>query len=598
METTTAADAGVCPRALTEAETLCQAFQITAAERADEVALRTLGDGVSVTWAEYAARVREYASGLAGLGVSRGDTLALMLVNRPEFHLVDAAAMHLGAVPFSLYNTSSPEQIEFLLGDAANRVVVTERAFLDRVLAARGAAVEHVVVVDGAGEDGTLALADLAATPPPPGFDLEAAWRVVAPDDLLTLIYTSGTTGPPKGVQITHANMLAEWRALQAARPTAPGGRLVSFLPAAHIADRWSSHYGPMVHGATITCCPDPRQLMAHLPDARPTVFGAVPRVWEKLKAALEAGFEAEPDPARREAIRQAFDAGRRRVRAEQAGEPVDGELAAACARAEEAVFAPLREQLGLGEVDHFVVGAAPTPPEVLEFFLAMHVPICELWGMSETSCVATLNPADRIKIGTVGPPLPGVELRIGDDGEVFVRGAINMAGYRNQPERTAETIDADGWLATGDVGEIDEDGYLRIVDRKKELIINAAGKNMSPANIESALKSASPLIGQACVIGDRRPYNVALIVLDPDASGALELHDDGLAAAEAAIEAVADGVAAANRRLSRVEQIKRFKLLDDEWLPGGDELTPTMKLKRRPIAEKYAQEIEALYAE
>ncbi len=600
MESTTAAGTAGWPRALTEAETLCEAFQITAAERAGEVALRTRGDATSIAWGEYAARVREYAGGLAGLGVGRGDTLALMLVNRPEFNLLDGAAMHLGAVPFSLYNTSSPEQIEFLLADAANRVVVTELTFLDRVLAARGA-VEHVIVVDGAGEEGTLTLDDLAAGAPA-GFDFESAWRAVEPSDLLTLIYTSGTTGPPKGVQITHANMLAEWRALQAARPTTPGGRLVSFLPAAHIADRWSSHYGPMVHGATITCCPDPRELMAHVAEARPTVFGAVPRVWEKLKSALEAGLEAEPDPAKRDAVRAAFDAGRRRVRVEQAGGPMDEALVAECARAEELVFAPLRERLGLGDVEHFVVGAAPTPPEVLEFFLAMNVPICELWGMSETSCVATVNPPERIKIGTVGPPLPGVELRIGEDGEVFVRGQIIMAGYRNQPDRTAEAIDGDGWLATGDVGEVDADGYLRIVDRKKELIINAAGKNMSPANIESALKSASPLIGQACVIGDGRAYNVALIVLDADAAGAFAaergLDGDALAVAEAAIQAVAAGVARANDRLSRVEQIKRFRILDDEWEPGGDELTPTMKLKRRPIAEKYAEEIEALYAD
>jgi long-subunit acyl-CoA synthetase (AMP-forming) len=360
-----------------------------------------------------------------------------------------------------------------------------------------------------------------------------------------------------------------------------------------------------MVHGATITCCPDPREVVAHLPDCRPTVFGAVPRIWEKLKSALEAGFDAEPDEAKRQAIRWAFETGRRRVRAEQAGEPVNDELAAECARAEELVFAPLRARLGLDQVEHYVVGAAPTPPEVLEFFLAMGIPICELWGMSETSCVATLNPAERIKIGTVGPPLPGVELRIADDGEVFVRGEIIMAGYRNQPERTAEAIDGDGWMATGDVGEIDEDGYLRIVDRKKELIINAAGKNMSPANIESALKSASPLIGQACVIGDARPYNVALLVLDPDAAGAFAaergLDDDvlgGVAAAEGMAAAVGEGVARANERLARVEQIKRFRILDSEWEPGGDELTPTMKLKRRPIAEKYAEEIEALYAD
>ena len=557
METTTAAGAAAAPRALTEARTLCEAFQITAAERAGDVALRTRGDAVSIAWGEYAARVREYAGGLAGLGVGRGDTVAFLLTNRPEFHLVDAAAMHLGAVPFSMYNTSAPEQLAFLLADAGARVVVTERTLLERVAAARGAgdvAVEHVVVVDGAGGEATLTLVDLAARAPAE-HDFEAAWRAVEPADVLTLIYTSGTTGPPKGVELTHANMLAQWRALQATRPRPSGGRLISFLPAAHIADRWS------------------------------------------------AGFVAEPDEARRQVIGWALDTGRRRVRAEQAGETVDEELAAEWARADELVFAPLRARLGLDEVEHFVVGAAPTPPEVLEFFLALGIPICELWGMSELSCVATINPADRIKIGTVGPPLPGVELRIADDGEVFVRGDVVMAGYRNQPERTAATIDADGWLATGDVGEIDEDGYLRIVDRKKELIINAAGKNMSPANIESALKSASPLIGHACVIGDGRPYNVALIVLDPDAASAFarerELDGDalgGLAATEAAIEAVAEGVARANERLSRVEQIKRFRILDGEWEPGGDELTPTMKLRRRPIAEKYADEIEALY--
>ena len=605
METTTAAGAAAAPRALTEARTLCEAFQITAAERADDVALRTRGDAVSITWGEYSARVREYAGGLAGLGVGRGDTVAFLLTNRPEFHLVDAAAMHLGAVPFSMYNTSAPEQLAFLLADAGARVVVTERALLERVAAARGAgdvAVEHVVVVDGAGGEATLTLAGLAARAPA-GHDFEAAWRAVEPADVLTLIYTSGTTGPPKGVELTHANMLAQWRALQATRPRPSGGRLISFLPAAHIADRWSSHYGSMLYGSTVTCCPDPREAIAYLPEVRPTVFGAVPRIWEKLKAALEAGFVADPDEARRQVIGWALDTGRRRVRAEQAGETVDEELAAEWARADELVFAPLRARLGLDEVEHFVVGAAPTPPEVLEFFLALGIPICELWGMSELSCVATINPADRIKIGTVGPPLPGVELRIAYDGEVFVRGDVVMAGYRNQPERTAATIDADGWLATGDVGEIDEDGYLRIVDRKKELIINAAGKNMSPANIESALKSASPLIGHACVIGDGRPYNVALIVLDPDAASAFarerELDGDalgGLAATEAAIEAVAEGVARANERLSRVEQIKRFRILDGEWEPGGDELTPTMKLRRRPIAEKYADEIEALY--
>jgi long-chain acyl-CoA synthetase len=547
-----------------QAETVCEAFQLTAAARADEPALRTPGGETEITWAEYATRARNVAAGLAALGVGRGDTLALMLTNRPEFHVADCGAMHLGATAFSIYNTSSPEQISYLLGDAANRVIITERAFLDRVLAARDATgVEHVVVVDGDGGDLTLAELEERGEE---GFDFDAAWKAVRPEDVLTLIYTSGTTGPPKGVQLTHANLMFELRSLQEMAPVAPGGKIISFLPAAHIADRWSGHYSPMAHGFTITDCADPTQLLAVAAEVRPTVFGAVPRVWEKLKAALET--QLPPGP------------------------PFPDEVGAG-----------VRAKLGLENVEWFVVGAAPIPPEVLEFFSGLGIPISEVWGMSETTAIATINPREALKAGMVGRAIPGVDVRLAEDGEILVRGPNVMKGYRNMPERTAETIDADGWLYTGDVGEMDDDGYLKIVDRKKELIINAAGKNMSPANIESALKAASPLIGQACVIGDRRPYNVALLVLDPDAAGAFASEQDldtdalgSIAAAEAVIAAVAEGVRAANERLSRVEQVKKFKLLDEDWLPGGDELTPTMKLKRKPIAEKYGDEIEALY--
>jgi long-chain acyl-CoA synthetase len=583
------------PRGL-EAATLCEAFQCSAADRADEVALRTLGDAVSITWREYAERVRDLAGGFASLGVGRGDTVAIMLTNRPEFHLVDVAAMHLGGVAFSVYNTSSPEQIEYLLGDAANRVIITEGAFLDRVEAARPRcpALEHVVVVEALDELAARGSGD---------FDFDAAWRAVGPDDLVTLIYTSGTTGPPKGVQLTHANVLAQWRAIHEVMPRPAGGRVISYLPAAHVADRVVTHYAALAYGTQLTTCADPKQVIAHLPDARPTLWGAVPRIWEKLKAGLEAGIAAEPDEAKRDATRRAIDAGLRAVRAEQAGEEVPPALREERARADELVLSKIRERLGLDAAEHHIVGAAPTPLEVLEFFQALGINVCELWGMSETSGVATLNPADRVRIGTVGPPLPSVELRLADDGEVLVRGPMCTSGYRNMPEQTAELLDADGWLHTGDIGELDADGYLRIVDRKKELIINAAGKNMSPANIESALRSASPLVGQACVIGDRRPYNVALLVLDPDGLPAFAAEHDldaealgSLGSAEAVIAAVAEGVRRANERLSRVEQIKKFKILDEEWLPGGEELTPTMKLKRRPIAEKYVEEIEALY--
>ena len=596
----TSADAGPRPAALS-ARTLCEAFQRTVAERSEQVALRTSDGALEVTWEQYAHRVRALAAGLHARGLRRGDTLALMLVNRPEFHLVDAAAMHLGATPFSIYNTSAPEQISFLLRDAGNRIVVTERQFVERI-AATQVEVDHVILVDAEPDD-PASLAALEAQAPADGFDFDAAWRAVAREDVCTLIYTSGTTGPPKGVQLTHANLMAELRAVDSAFSIAPGGRVVSYLPAAHIADRWGSHYSAMALGYTVTSCADPRAMIGCLPEVRPTVFGGVPRVWEKLRSALEAGFAAEPDEQRRAAVAWALEVGLRRVRAEQAGEDPGDELRAEHARADELVCSKLREQLGLDACELFIVAAAPTPAEVIEFYGAIGIRICEMWGMSETSCIATVNPPDGIRIGTVGRPLPGVELRLAGDGEVLVRGEIVMAGYRNQPQLTAEAIDAEGWLHTGDVGELDEAGYLRIVDRKKELIINAAGKNMSPANIEARLKESSPLIGQACVIGDQRPFNVALLVLDPDGADAFA-HERGLlgdplaalAGAEAVLDEIAAAVRRANDRLSRVEQIKRFRVFETDWGPGGDELTPTMKLKRKPIAAKYAEEIEALY--
>jgi long-chain acyl-CoA synthetase len=557
-------------RAVTErpaalgASTLCEAFQTTASERASAVALRTPGDGTAITFGEYAERVRSIAGGLAALGVGRGDTVAIMLVNRPEFHLVDTAALHLGATPFSVYNTSTAEQIEYLFRNAHNSVVVTERGFLPVLRKVEG--IDHVVLIDG-DDAGTLPLTRLERSQSDK-FDFDASWRAVRPDDVATLIYTSGTTGPPKGVELTHANLMAEVRSMIARLPTRAGGRSTSFLPSAHIADRWASHYqGSIVMGNTITSIADPRAVVAHLPEVRPTVWGSVPRIWEKLKAALEAQGVTEP------------------------------------AALSEDQKASIRERLGLDQCESLVVGAAPTPVEVLVFFRDLGLEICEVWGMSETSCCATCNPRGAVKLGTCGPAVDACELSIAQDGELLVRGELVMKGYRADPEKTRESIDDDGWLHTGDVAEIDEDGYLKIVDRKKELIINAAGKNMSPANIEARLKGSHPLIGQAVAIGDRRPYNVALIVLDPDACtafarehGLADPSPVALAEVEQVREAVAAAIDEANSHLSRVEQIKRFQILPTEWEPGGLELTPTMKLKRRPIAERYAEEIEALY--
>ncbi|MGH2824080.1 MAG: AMP-dependent synthetase/ligase [Thermoleophilaceae bacterium] len=573
MEATTTRPTGL------GAATVAEAFQLTARAHPERCALRLKEDEFSITWAEYADRVRRTAAGLAGLGLERGGAMGIMLTNRPEFHWFDAAALHLGATPFSIYNTYAPEQIEYQLQDAGARLVVTEKAFQDRV---RG--VEHVIVVDDGGEVESHARDD---------FDFEAAWRAVEPDDVLTLIYTSGTTGPPKGVQLTHSNLIAAVTGFDEVIAFPDDGRVVSWLPMAHIAERACSHYLPMLLGFTTTCCPDPRQVVAYLPEVRPTWFFAVPRIWEKLKAAIEAGVAAEQDAARKQATEWALGVGLRKVRAEQAGEPVPDELAQEHAKADELVLSKIRARLGLDQVESVNVGAAPTPPEVIEFFHAIGVPLAELWGMSETTGYGTCNPPERIKIGTVGPVSPGVEIRLDDDGEVLIRGPVVTTGYRNQPDKTREAIDDEGWLHTGDVGEFDEDGYLKIVDRKKELIINAGGKNMSPANIEAKVKASSPLIGQAIAIGDAKPYNVALITLDPDVRpGFVEQHGEDAVEPE-----VRRGVEAANEQLARVEQIKKFKVLPDEWQPGGDELTPTMKLKRKPIHQKYAEEIEALYS-
>ncbi len=586
-----------------DADTVATAFRITAAERAEEVAIRTKGDAITITWGELRERVDALAGGLAKLGARRGETVALMLCNRPEFHLCDLAAMMTGATPFSIYNTYTAEQIEHLINDADAKILICEQQYVPVVLEARErlSGLEHVIVVDGDAPEGTIALSEVEGSNP--DFDVEASVAQLEPTDILTLIYTSGTTGPPKGVQLMHRNLMAACDGLEELIEFPRDGRVISWLPAAHVAERNAHHYLPIVYGLQITCCDDPRDVLSYLPEVRPSWFFAVPRIWEKLKAGLETMLASQP-PEQREKVQRALDASLEKVRLEQRGETVPPELAERVETADREIFAGLRAMLGLDQVEAINVGAAPTPVEVLEFFHAIGLPLAELWGMSETCGAGSVNPRERIKIGTVGPPAPGVEIKLDDDGEVLVRSDVVMLGYRNLPEKTKETFTEDGWLRTGDIGAFDEDGYLMIVDRKKELIINAAGKNMSPANIEATLKASSPLIGQACCIGDRRPYNTALIVLDADFAPAWasthaisETALEGLADDELVRAAVQEGVDEANEKLAKVEQVKKFSIVKGDWLASGDELTPTMKLKRKPIAEKYATEIEAMYA-
>jgi long-chain acyl-CoA synthetase len=583
--------------------TLPQAFQETAALKPDAVAIRTIGNEVVLTWRQYADRVRKIATGLAALGVEHGHTVGLMLRNRPEFHLADTAVMHLGATPFSIYNTSAPDQIRYLFTNADNKIVFTEEAFLPAVKAA-GADLAHVIVVD-ADVDGCLTLENLQSSGSKADFDFDSAWQAVRPDDVATLIYTSGTTGPPKGVELTHANVMAEFSAIVDLIGMQPADRVTSYLPHAHIADRVTAHYANMVLGVQLTDVADPRAIAQALPDGRPTVFLGVPRVWHKIKAGIETKLDTEATGLKRRLALWAIDTGVHAARQTLAGKSLSTSLAVRRKIADRLVLAKVRDTLGLDQVRFAATGAAPTPVETIEFFRGLGIPVYEVWGESECVGGATANRPGADKIGSVGKALRGVEISVAGDGELLIRGPIVMRGYRHQPEKTAEAIDADGWLHTGDIGTVDGQGFVTVVDRKKELIVNEAGKNLSPSNIEMAIQDTSPLIDQVVAIGDARPYVTALIVLDSEAAAAqataLGMADQSAAAfaqRPEATEMLAAAVREGNSKLSRVEQIKRFRIVGTPWEPGGDELTPTMKLKRRPIAEKYSSEIDDLYAE
>jgi long-chain acyl-CoA synthetase len=580
--------------------TLCEAFQRTASIDPDAVALRTPGDTQTMTWRELAEQVRKVAAGLAGLGVRRGDTVSLMMANRIEFYPFEIGAQHVGATSFSVYNTLPAEQLTYLFGNAGTKVAICEEQYVDRIRAS-GAAIEHIVCIDGS-PAGTMSVDDLYAAAEK-DFDFESTWRAVQPDDVVTLIYTSGTTGNPKGVEMTHTNLLFEAFALYTVLPVQFGERVTSFLPSAHIADRVMALYGLEVFGTQVTMISDARAIAAALPDARPTVWGAVPRVWEKLKAGIEFAVSHETDEVKRQALQWAMSVAAKRAATLVAGDPMPDELAAEWAKADELVLSKLRERLGFGELRWAVSGAAPIPKETLAFFAGIGIPIAEVWGMSELSCVATVSHPHVARLGTVGKLLPGLEGKIAEDGEYLVRGPLVMKGYRREPAKTAEAIDADGWLHTGDILDADSEGYLRVVDRKKELIINAAGKNMSPANIENTILAACPLVGVMMTIGDGRPYNAALMVFDAESVGPYaaqhglsDASPAALAAHPEVIARIAAGVAEGNAKLSRVEQIKRFRVLPTLWEPGGDEITLTMKLKRKPIMTKYSAEIEELY--
>ncbi|MGE4425047.1 MAG: AMP-binding protein [Solirubrobacteraceae bacterium] len=583
------------------ARTFCEAFQASAAVDPDAVALRTPGDARTVTWRAYADEVEAIAGGLDGIGVGRGDTVALMMGNRIEFHPIDVAAQHVGATSFSVYNTLAPGQLGEVLSNAGNRVMLCESRYVD-VIRRSGVPVEHLVCVDGRPE-GAMTLDELKARARP-DFDFERTWRAVQPDDVVTLIYTSGTTGPPKGVEITHEALLYSTSVLDDLIGIRRGDRMISYLPSAHIVDRFVSLYIQALYGTQTTVVDDIKEVAGALSDTHPAVFPAVPRIWEKLRAGILGVVDREADPERRKGLEWALDVAARRGAAEVAGEEMSAELAQEWKQADELVLSKIRHQLGLGAVRWAISGGAPVPQDTLGFFAGLGIPIGENWGMSELGPFASASVPGSVRLGTVGRPLPGVEMRTEPDGELLVRGPLVMKGYRRDPERTAEVLDDDGWLRTGDLATIDDDGYLRIVGRKKDLIITSGGKNLSPAGIENAVRAACPLIGNVVAVGDGRPFVTALVVLD--AEGAAQFADRNgiadhaaasLAAEPAVVDALRAGVANANATLSRVEQIKRFLVLPAYWEPGGDELTLTAKVRREAVVTRYAAEIERLYA-
>jgi long-chain acyl-CoA synthetase len=596
-----------------EGKTLCSVFAETVARLGDTEAMRGKGAGGewrSYTWNEYRERVREAALGFHALGVKPRSFGVIMARNRPEYVIADLGLVHAGVTPVGLYNTLAPEQISYIANHCDAKIAVVEDpSFLERFQAVRAELpqIERVVLLEGKSDDPwtitwdeLLASGRAANARDPSVFD--GLWQGVKPDDTLTLIYTSGTTGPPKGVIDTHRSSLWVLQALSGVVSTSEQDLIVSYLPLAHAADRFLNYYAAIASGHTVAFCPEITQIMQVVAETRPTVFGGVPRIWEKLHAGLTSAISKEPDEGRRNMVLGALEVGRAVVALEQRGEPIPPELAQKRAMVEP-IFAAIRGRIGLDRARYTVTGAAPTPREVLEFFHAIGLKVADVWGMSELGVVGTRNPPDRIKIGSIGVPLPGVEARLAPDGELQVRGGMVMRGYYKEPAKTAETIDADGWLATGDIATVDADGYYTIVDRKKELIITAGGKNISPANLEALLK-ASSLIGQACVIGDNRSYLTALIVLDGQVAPVWAAAQ-GIAArsiAELAVNPqvqaeVARAVAAVNERVSRVESIRKWTILPTEWTAESAELTPTLKLKRRVIHERYANEIAAMYA-
>ncbi|HUD80739.1 MAG TPA: AMP-dependent synthetase/ligase [Streptosporangiaceae bacterium] len=572
------------------------------------------GDWQTLTWAQTGELALQLGAAFIELGLRPGDRVALMLPNRVEHVLADLGVLHAGGVPVTFYATLAPDQIAFMAGNCDAKIAVIdgagELARWQPVLS-QLPSLRRVIVRDAAACPAeaaylswqalvTLGAQRLAKDRGP----VQRRVAAIRPEDPLTLLYTSGTTGNPKGVIITHANALYELETARAGGNAPMHVRWVSYLPLAHIAERMFTLYiaiGNATH--TYFCHEAATQLVPTMAAVKPTAFFGVPRIFEKVMAGIQALLAGEQDEDRKAAVAAAMATGLEYVHSCEYGQGTPAELAARFAAADEQILRPIRSLLGLGETEIVVSGAAPLPPEVGAFFGGLGVRIMDVYGMSETTGAFTTNTPQAFRLGTVGRPVPGSEVMIAGDGEILTRSPLNTPGYLNLPEQTAELIDADGWLHTGDIGSIDDDGFVRVVDRKKELIITAGGENVSPAAVENLLV-AHPLIGQALAYGDRRPYLVAILTLDGGVAPAwARAHgiEAGslaeLAASPVVLAEVARAVAEANAGLARVQQIKYWELLPVEWTPESEELTPTFKLKRRVVHAKYADVIDALYA-
>ncbi|MGW0199262.1 AMP-dependent synthetase/ligase [Nonomuraea sp. NPDC003201] len=592
--------------------TVCERLRHAAEQHPDAPAYSDPdGDGwTTLTYARARQRVLEIAAGFVALGLEPGESVAVMMVNRSEHVLADLGAVHAGGVGCTVYSTFAPEQIAFVAGDVAARYAVlggpAELARWQPVLSQLDG-LRRIIMLEGAPADERfmswedfleLGRARLAADPA----EVESRMSAVTPGDVVTVLYTSGTTGMPKGVPLTHANVFYEVAATDRITNLPVRGTQISYLTYAHIAERILSLYLPLVKVSHVHFCTDLANLGTTLGQVRPMMFFGVPRVWEKMMARLLAVLATQPEE-QQAAVRQAMRAGAAYVEAGQYGRTITPEIQAAYEQADASLLSIIRGMIGFDRAEWTATGAAPLPAEVQHFYAGLGLKVIDVYGMTETTGAFTGNSPSCYRLGTVGRAEPGVEIRIAEDGEILTRSPLNTRGYVNRPEATAELIDDGGWLHTGDIGTVDEDGFYRVIDRKKELIITAGGENISPAEIENHLKEHM-LVGQALAYGDNRPHPVALLTLDGEvAPGWAQARGIAFASlAELAehpevMKEVETAVEAANAKLARVQQVKKWALLGTEWTTETEELTPSLKLKRRIIHAKYADVIEGLYS-